>query len=62
MIMMRKCFRVGICQYFPIFDDFYKKKNTVRERYLTKIKFIHAHNYVLFNYDELRHFIWYVQY
>jgi hypothetical protein len=35
-------------------------KNIVRERYLTKFQFRHAHNYVLFNYDELRPFIQYV--
>ena len=32
-------------------------KNTVRGRYLIEIKFKHAHNYVLFNYDEFRSFI-----
>jgi hypothetical protein len=32
-------------------------KNAVRVRYLSKIKFKQAHNYVLFNYDELRPFI-----
>jgi hypothetical protein len=35
-------------------------KNAGRERYLSEIKFRQAHNYVLFNYDELRHFIQYV--
>jgi hypothetical protein len=32
-------------------------KNIVRGRYLSKIKFTQAHNYVLFNCDELRPFI-----
>jgi hypothetical protein len=32
-------------------------KNIVKERYLSKIEFKQAHNYVLFNYDELRPFI-----
>jgi len=32
-------------------------KNTVRGRYLSEIEFREAHNYVLFNYDELRPFI-----
>ena len=32
-------------------------KNTVRERYLLKIEFKQAHNYVLFNCDDLRPFI-----
>jgi hypothetical protein len=32
-------------------------KNAVRERYLSEIEFRQAHNYVLFNYDELRPFI-----
>jgi hypothetical protein len=32
-------------------------KNIVRGRYLSKIKFKQAHNYVLFNCDELRPFI-----
>jgi len=32
-------------------------KNIVRGRYLSKIKFEQAHNYVLFNCDELRTFI-----
>jgi hypothetical protein len=32
-------------------------KNTVRGRYLSKIEFRQAHNYVLFNCDELRPFI-----
>jgi len=32
-------------------------KNTVRGRYLSEIEFRQAHNYVLFNYDELRPFI-----
>jgi hypothetical protein len=29
-------------------------KNIVRRRYLFEIEFKQAHNYVLFNYDELR--------
>jgi len=32
-------------------------KNIIRGRYLSKIKFKQAHNYVLFNCDELRPFI-----
>jgi hypothetical protein len=32
-------------------------KNVVRGKYLTEIKFRQAHNYVLFNCDELRPFI-----
>jgi hypothetical protein len=32
-------------------------KNTVRGTYLTKIKFRHAYNYMLFNCNELRPFI-----
>jgi len=32
-------------------------KNVVRGRYLSEIKFKQAHNYVLFNCDELRSFI-----
>jgi hypothetical protein len=32
-------------------------KNTVRGRYLSEIEFRQAHNYVLFNCDELRPFI-----
>jgi hypothetical protein len=32
-------------------------KNVVRERYLSEIKFKQAHNYVLFNCNELRPFI-----
>jgi hypothetical protein len=32
-------------------------KNTIRGRYLSEIKFKQAHNYVLFNCDELRPFI-----
>jgi hypothetical protein len=32
-------------------------KNIVRGRYLLEIKFKQAHNYVLFNYDELIPFI-----
>ena len=32
-------------------------KKTMRERYLTKTKFRHAHNFMLFNYDKLRLFI-----
>jgi hypothetical protein len=32
-------------------------KNVVRGRYLSEIEFRQAHNYVLFNCDELRHFI-----
>jgi hypothetical protein len=32
-------------------------KNAVRGRYLSKIEFKQAHNYVLFNCDELRPFI-----
>jgi hypothetical protein len=32
-------------------------KNVVRKRYLSKIEFRQAHNYVLFNCDELRPFI-----
>ena len=32
-------------------------KNDVRGRYLSKIEFKQAHNYVLFNCDELRSFI-----
>ena len=32
-------------------------KNTVRGRYLSEIEFRQAHNYALFNYDELRPFI-----
>jgi hypothetical protein len=32
-------------------------KNTVRIRYLLEIEFRQAHNYVLFNFDELRPFI-----
>jgi hypothetical protein len=32
-------------------------KNIVRGRYLSEIKFRQAHNYVLFNCDELRPFI-----
>jgi hypothetical protein len=32
-------------------------KNTVRGRYLSEIEFKQAHNYVLFNCDELRPFI-----
>jgi hypothetical protein len=32
-------------------------KNVVRGRYLSEIKFIQAHNYVIFNCDELRSFI-----
>jgi len=32
-------------------------KNAVRGRYLSKIEFRQAHNYVLFNCDELRPFI-----
>jgi hypothetical protein len=31
-------------------------KNVVRGRYLSEIEFRQAHNYVLFNYDELRPF------
>jgi hypothetical protein len=33
------------------------QKNCVRGRYLSKMEFRQAHNYVLFNYDELRLFI-----
>jgi hypothetical protein len=32
-------------------------KNVVRGRYLSKIEFREAHNYILFNCDELRPFI-----
>jgi len=32
-------------------------KNTTRGRYLIEIEFRHAHNYMLFNCDELRSFI-----
>jgi hypothetical protein len=32
-------------------------KNVVRGRYLPEIEFRQAHNYVLFNFDELRPFI-----
>ena len=32
-------------------------KNAVRGRYFSEIEFRQAHNYVLFNYDELRPFI-----
>jgi len=32
-------------------------KNAVRGRYLFEIEFRQAHNYILFNYDELRPFI-----
>jgi hypothetical protein len=32
-------------------------KNVVRGKYLSEIEFRQTHNYVLFNYDELRHFI-----
>jgi hypothetical protein len=32
-------------------------KNAGRERYLSEIKFRQAHNYVLFNYDELGPFV-----
>jgi len=32
-------------------------KNVIRGRYLSEIKFKQAHNYVLFNYDELRPYI-----
>ena len=32
-------------------------KNAMRGRYLSEIEFIQAHNYVLFNCDELRPFI-----
>jgi hypothetical protein len=32
-------------------------KNTLRRRYLTKTKFKHVYNYVLFDCDKLRHFI-----
>ena len=32
-------------------------KNVVRERYLSEIEFRQAHNYVLFNCDELKPFI-----
>jgi len=32
-------------------------KNAVRGRYLSEIEFRQAHNYILFNYDELRPFI-----
>jgi len=31
-------------------------RNTIRGRYLIEIEFKHAHNYVLFNCDELRPF------
>jgi len=53
---MGKCLRVRTCQNSLILDDPYKK-NTIMERYLSKIKFRQARNYVLFNYDELRPFI-----
>jgi hypothetical protein len=33
------------------------KKNVAREKYLSEIEFRQVHNYVLFNCDELRHFI-----
>ena len=32
-------------------------KNSIRGRYLSEIEFKQTHNYVLFNYDELRPFI-----
>jgi len=32
-------------------------KNVIRGRYLSEIEFRQAHNYALFNYDELRPFI-----
>jgi len=32
-------------------------KNVVKGRYLSEIEFKQTHNYVLFNCDELRHFI-----
>jgi hypothetical protein len=32
-------------------------KNAIRGRYLFEIEFKQAHNYVLFNYNELRPFI-----
>ena len=54
---MGKCLRVGTCQNSLTLDDPYKKTNIIMERYLSKIKFRQARNYVLFNYDELRPFI-----
>jgi len=35
-------------------------KNVVRRRYFSEIEFKQAHNYILFNCDELRAFIQYV--
>jgi hypothetical protein len=49
MMMVVKCLSVGTYQYSP--------KNVVRGRYLSEIEFKQAHNYVLFNCDELRPFI-----
>jgi hypothetical protein len=56
MMMVVKCLRVRTCQYSPILDDPHLK-NVARGRYLSEIEFKQAHNYVLFNYDELRFFI-----
>jgi hypothetical protein len=55
MTTMGKCFRVRTYQYFLILDNLYQK--VLRGKYLKKIKFRHAHNYMLFNCDELRSFI-----
>ena len=53
MMMTRTYLRGRICQYFPILDKFYKK-NIVKEIYLTKIKFKHTYNYMLFNCNKLK--------
>jgi hypothetical protein len=44
MMMVVKCLQVRTCQYSPILDD-------------PLLEFNQAHNYMLFNYDELRPFI-----
>ena len=44
------------CQYSPILDDLYLK-NVMSGRCLTEIEFRQAHNYMLFNCNELIPFI-----
>jgi hypothetical protein len=51
--------KVSLCKNLSIFSHprLPIPKNDVRIRYLSEIEFIQTHNYVLFNYDELRPFI-----
>jgi len=47
-----------MCELVKILSSWTTRtKNVVRGRYLSEIEFRQAHNYVLFNCDELRLFI-----